>query len=235
MPLGANLQFEDLEQIDAQFVIIGVPEDVGPRANMGKGGAESGWQHFLSAFLNVQSNSYLSGSSILLLGELDFREYPHYHSNDMKKLRELVSIIDKKVSDLIRLIVKADKIPILIGGGHNNAYGLLKGCSLALNQKMNCINFDPHADYREMEGRHSGNGFRYAKEEGYLGKYYISGIHQNYNSETMLELLNTEEDISFCTFDGCIIQGRSSYKAMLKKQFGTMSPRDSKMNFSCQQ
>jgi len=31
-----------------------------------------------------------------------------------------------------------------------------------------------------MEGRHSGNGFTYAEADGYLEKYCVVGLHENY-------------------------------------------------------
>ncbi len=34
--------------------------------------------------------------------------------------------------------------------------------------QINSINLDAHSDFRPAEGRHSGNGFRYAEEDGYL-------------------------------------------------------------------
>lgn len=215
--LGAELGLDDLAEIDAQYVIFGVPEDAGPRANLGKAGAESGWEHFLKAFVNIQENGFLSGSSMLLLGSIDHRDDPLYSSENIEDLRSLVSKIDKEVAELVELIVKADKTPILIGGGHNNAYGLLKGSSRALDRKLNCINLDPHADFRALEGRHSGNGFSYAKKEGFLAKYYICGLHQSYNSKNMLDELDASADLNYSTFDGCLIQGRSSFKESIKK------------------
>ena len=70
-------------------------------------------------------------------------------------------------------IVLADKKPIIIGGGHNNAYGNIKGTSLAIGEPINVINFDAHSDFRPEEGRHSGNGFSYAYTEGFLNYYFI--------------------------------------------------------------
>ena len=32
-----------------KYVLVGIPEDIGPRANVGNGGAELGWQAFLSS------------------------------------------------------------------------------------------------------------------------------------------------------------------------------------------
>lgn len=231
--LGSQLKTDELKDIDAQFVIFGVPEDAGPRANLGKAGAESAWNHFLPSFLNIQENDYLSSDSILLVGELDFRNDPFYQSSDPQELRKLVSKIDQEVADLVELIVRADKIPILIGGGHNNAYGLLKGCSNALGHSINCINLDPHADFRALEGRHSGNGFSYAAKEGFLEKYYICGLHQSYNSQAMLREMNESKNIDFSTFDACIIQARSSYKDTLKKGLAFVSQNKFGVELDC--
>ncbi len=60
-----------VQQTDAKFVIVGVPEDIGIKANEGIGGG-SAWNFFLSSFLNIQSNDFFDGSNILLLGQLEF-------------------------------------------------------------------------------------------------------------------------------------------------------------------
>jgi len=91
------------------------------------------------------------------------------------------------VEQLVKIITEAKKIPVVIGGGHNNSYPLIKGAAKGWHKagvlplaQINCINLDAHADYRAMEGRHSGNAFRYAEEDGYLQKYCILGLHENY-------------------------------------------------------
>ena len=78
------------------------------------------------------------------------------------KLRETVHEMDEFLIDILVPIYKAGKVPILVGGGHNNAYPLMKAFFLAHNKKVNVANLDPHADYRALEGRHSGNSFSYA-------------------------------------------------------------------------
>ena len=57
------------------------------------------------------------------------------------------------------------------------------------NQKMYVVNIDPHADFRLLEGRHSGNSFSYAMQNGFLVEYACLGLHESYNSESMLERL----------------------------------------------
>src|SRR5688572_28450089 len=55
----------------AGFVLVGIPEDIGVRANGGKSGTAHFWKEFLKVFLNIQSNQFLQGQNILLAGEVD--------------------------------------------------------------------------------------------------------------------------------------------------------------------
>ncbi len=64
---------ESLAQSTARYVMLGIPEDIGVRANHGVEGTDSIWVPFLSAFLNIQSNDFLVGDEMLLMGHFDFR------------------------------------------------------------------------------------------------------------------------------------------------------------------
>src|SRR5690606_27448113 len=102
--------------------------------------------------------------------------------------------------------------PIVIGGGHNNAYGNLKGASIALNQKINCINSDPHLDFRTQEGRHSGNGFSYAYEEGYLGRYAVLCMHESYNNQLSLSRFRKEhEHLYYVSYEEVFVTGNITF------------------------
>ena len=185
---------QSLSETNAKYVLLGIPEDIGIRANSGVGGADTVWLPFLQSFLNIQSNDFLSGDDILLSGHFDFGEIQSLveknANNKDEKLeayRHAVITIDEEVEEIIKLITAAKKIPLVIGGGHNNAYPLIKGAAKGLYKagiiplsQVNCINLDAHADYRPVEGRHSGNAFRYAEEDGFLQKYCVIGIHENY-------------------------------------------------------
>jgi formiminoglutamase len=188
-------QFEKvLQESTARFALFGIPEDIGVKANEGVGGADTAWFPFLTAFLNIQSNDFLQGDEILLLGHFDFshvesviEENAHGHEEKLDAYRHAVHSIDEEVESLAKLITTYGKIPIVIGGGHNNAYPLIKGTAKGLHKagkvqlaQINCINLDAHTDYRPVEGRHSGNAFRYAEEDGYLQKYCVIGVHENY-------------------------------------------------------
>lgn len=189
----------------ARYVLFGIPEDIGVKANRGMGGTDTAWLSFLQAFLNIQSNDFLTGENILLPGHFDFGDLQYVidsHALDeeekLEAYQHAVSTIDDEVEQLVKTITAAGKIPITIGGGHNNAYPMIKGAAKGwykagkLNlAQINCINLDAHADYRPMEGRHSGNAFRYAETDGYLQKYCIIGLHENYLPQNMwVDLVN---------------------------------------------
>ena len=234
---GGDYLLDNLTACPAKYVAFGIPEDAGPRANLGKAGASSAWNAFLPKFVNIQHNQFLQGESILLVGAFDFTQLEGYGSSNLSKLRNLVSKIDAVISEFVEQIVSARKIPIAIGGGHNNAYGMLKGTSKALDKAINCINLDPHADYRELEGRHSGNGFSYAKKEGFLNDYFVSCLHESYNSQQLLDKMDAEKvKYNFwdailrneLSFDDAIMEG---FKAVKASQFGVELDCDSIQDF----
>src|SRR4051812_9903571 len=66
----------------AKYVLLGIPEDIGVKGNMGIGGADTNWLPFLNAFLNTQSNDFLPGNNILLLGHFDFGDLKYLIENN---------------------------------------------------------------------------------------------------------------------------------------------------------
>lgn len=193
--IGDPQQWESaLQQSSARYVLLGICEDIGVRGNDGIPGAATAWQSFLAAFCNLQSNDFLSGEELLLAGSFDFSEMTALIEQNAQGSEEKITAwrhavvtIDDAVEELVRVIALHGKIPVVIGGGHNNAYPLIKGVAKGLYKaeqlplaQINCINLDAHTDYRPIEGRHSGNAFRYAEEDGYLQKYCVIGMHENY-------------------------------------------------------
>jgi formiminoglutamase len=229
--LGEMIQLSDgkdiehsLSQSAARFVILGLPEDIGVRANNGIGGAHTAWQSFLKSFLNIQHNSSLNGADFLLLGEMDFKDLmANSDGANATQLRSSTAHIDVKVCPVIESIIAHGKIPVVIGGGHNNAYPLLKGSSVALNKALNVINLDAHSDFRVMEGRHSGNGFRYAYHEGVLKKYAMLGLHEAYNSEAIVAELKSNADMFPLFWDDIFIRNKITWADGLKDALAFVS------------
>lgn len=215
---GSEVDWDQLRNEDFQFVILGFSEDIGPRANLGRAGADSAWSAMISKFVNLQENRFLSGSNCCLMGCLRFEA----EKDDLQSLRKYVEQIDAAVAELINKIVAAGKTPIAIGGGHNNAYGLLKGSAQAHGKAINCINLDPHADFRSAEGRHSGNGFSYAKKEGFLDQYAIVGLHESYNSESIYERMD-REGVKYNFFEAIFIREEISFQAAIEQQLALVA------------
>lgn len=220
---GKNLE-HSLSQSAARFVILGLPEDIGVRANNGIGGAHTAWPGFLKSFLNIQHNHALSGTDFLLLGHLDFTDWMDSCIDaDLQQLRNFTAHIDDQVYPVIKAIVSHGKIPIVIGGGHNNAYPLLKGTSIALNKPVSAVNLDAHSDFRMVEGRHSGNGFRYAYQEGFLKKYAMLGLHEAYNSEGITAELKGNPDMLPLFWEDIFLRGKRRWEEVMQEALSFVS------------
>jgi formiminoglutamase len=202
---------DNWQQPPVKYVLLGITEDIGVQVNRGLGGTHTAWASFLSAFLNIQSTEKLSGTEIGIFGQLDFEAYKKDVSS------KTVEIIDTTVAKTIQQIAEAGKIPIVIGGGHNNAYPILKGISKAKKQPIHTINLDAHSDFRAKEGRHSGNGFRYAHEEGFLKKYAIIGLHENYNAQNIISELQKNENIWFCYWEDIFLRETITFQAAIRQ------------------
>src|SRR5438270_9755399 len=147
-----------------------------------------------------------------------------YNSEEkIEAYRHAVLKIDEEVESLIKVIVSYNKIPIVIGGGHNNAYPLIKGAAKGLYQaqkipipQINCINLDAHTDYRPAEGRHSGNSFRYAEEDGFLLKYCIVGVHENYMPQNVWMDIVNNPFMDIITYEDIFLhEKRNFYQTIL--------------------
>lgn len=215
--LGSSLQFLNplLPLADGLFsaaahgcryVLIGIPEDIGPRANLGNGGADLGFQAFLSRFVNLQDNQFARSGEILLAGTIDCADLQQQSltldasdAMQLDKLRALCGELDLRVTSVLKHCFDAGLTPIVIGGGHNNALPIIQALAHHAGQAVDAINLDPHCDFRLLEGRHSGNGFSYAQHAGWLRKYFVLGLHELKNSQAALEQLN-RAGAAFCSY-----------------------------------
>lgn len=219
--LGEKIKFvnhlDDLQNSPAKYVLFGIAEDIGVRANKGNSGTSRAWEFFLKAFLNIQFNQYSSTGNLLLLGEIDTKELmtkashldvedPNYYV----KLGDLVERLDLVVAEVVERIILAGKIPVIIGGGHNNAFGNIKGATKALKKPVNILNIDAHTDLRKTNYRHSGNGFSFAKKEDLLGKYRIFGLHQNYTPEYIFKEIMASPTDHFRLFEHLTLKSSES-------------------------
>jgi len=189
---------EQIEQSKAQFVVVGIPEDIGPRANFGNPGTDKMFLNTLSYLCNIQDNEYLHGKQILILGQIktsDLMLQASKHTNASEQGRaalfKIIETLDKRVSKVLSLLFKTNKQIIIIGGGHNNVYPICEAYYSTTQKKLGILNVDPHADLRPRNGRHNGNGVSYAIDANYVERYFVLGMHESYNNTYIINKLKS--------------------------------------------
>ena len=219
---------EDLAKSNAGFVIFGIPEDIGVRANYGRAGAATAFRPALDSFLNQQSNNFFNFRDVFILGEIVVDDLMDKatgldvkNKEDMATLRQLVSHLDERVSEVVKFLVGLGKIPVIIGGGHNNSFGNIKGSSEALGKKINVINCDPHLDFRPLEGRHSGNGFSYAWHQKFLNRYSVFGMHEQYNNSSSIQKFKDHpSELFYTTYESVFVREEMDFKTAMRQSIG---------------
>jgi formiminoglutamase len=208
-----------LRRSSAGTVVLGVPSDVGVRANFGRPGCAALWSAARTQLLSMQDNGSLRGESLLVLGEIvaddlmrEAAALDPDRAADLRSLRALVSRVDERVARVAADILAAGKRLVAVGGGHENAYGLLKALSLDSRRAVSCINIDAHADLRGDEGRHSGNAFSTAWREGLLGRYIVLGLQEPFVNDEMWRLLEEERGLRAVTLESLRQRSTSASK-----------------------
>ena len=217
VPKDADI-VEFIANSEAKFVLFGIPEDIGVKANLGRVGAASAYDSALKSLANIQHNKFCKGSNLLVLGKLNVEELLEKAQNldannkeHRKELFKLVEQLDIEVSHIVHQICNAGKIPIIVGGGHN------KGLALAKGKPVNAINFDAHTDFRILEGRHSGNGFSYAFEDGFLKKYFVFGLHENFVSKSVFNTLKElTSRVKYVTYEEVDVKREKNFETELE-------------------
>lgn len=241
---GENVNFiESIDQLSshpAKYVLVGIPEDIGVKANHGKPGTAAAWNTCLKSLVNTQANRYTNPENVILLGEVMCeelmtksanidREDPNYTA----KLGDLVTQVDNVVSKLVQKIIGAGKIAVIIGGGHNNAFGNIKGTSMALNKPLNILNIDAHTDLRKTDHRHSGNGFSYARKENYLGKYRIFGVHRNYTPDYIFKELDASVTDQYYLFEHLLLKSSAEINKAFQEELSFTAQDDFGLELDC--
>lgn len=193
--LGERVVFrtEDDAWKQCRYHVLGVQEDVGPQLNGGLSGAKNGFRAFINRFLGLQANRFIRGEAIAIHGTISL-------INEQQAAVGMIEDLDELIARWSTEVIENGGIPIVIGGGHNNAFGLVKSLATVAEQPVNVVNLDPHADTRALTFRHSGNPFSAAFSAGYLKNYTVLGLHESYNNEAILDYL-TEMQVTVFYFE----------------------------------
>jgi formiminoglutamase len=202
--LGQTLKIEISDK--TRFLLLGIEESIGPQSNFGMPGSENGFLSFIKRFVNIQANQFMLGDEICFIGSIkQNREF-----TTIKNGRLAIEELDELVNQLLLNHCTDNIIPIIVGGGHNNAFPIAKALHSIKTSKIDIINLDPHADCRAIEGRHSGNPFSYGIKEGCIEKYSVLGLHMGYNSQFSMDFLK-EKNCSHTFYDNYLSDRKQLY------------------------
>lgn len=146
------VQIIDLEKLDEikfnslklNVCFVGFCSDEGVRRNLGRVGAKDGPRYIRKQFANLPMTF---GNAVDL-----------FDAGDICCPGEDMEGAQKQLELAIELILAKNVFPIVLGGGHEVAFGHYSGISnyLKNKEKENCglgiVNFDAHFDLRPFEG-----------------------------------------------------------------------------------
>lgn len=179
-----KVEFDAIETIAKNTIaILGYACDEGVKRNQGRVGAAAG-PDAIRRQLGKMPNHMDSTVNFLDIGNVVCE------NGDMEAAQ---SMLEQKVSQLLAHNI----FPILIGGGHDIAYGHYNGIRkyIGTNETIGIINFDAHFDLRSNDnGNNSGTPFfqiaEECKDNGSGFNYFCLGIRKDANDKTLFKTAN---------------------------------------------
>ncbi|BFP40390.1 formimidoylglutamase [Flavobacteriaceae bacterium GF1] len=174
------LPFTELPSVKDQFAILGYCCDEGVRLNHGRTGAKNGPEAIRKA-LGKMPNHLKASQYVTDVGDIVC------HTDGLENAQHTLG---ESVAELL------DKhtFPIVLGGGHDIAYGHYNGIKkylLAKNKRpsIGIINFDAHFDLRnDVNGPTSGTPFFQIANENEPFNYLCLGIRKDANDKQLFQL-----------------------------------------------
>jgi formiminoglutamase len=140
-------------------VLIGFPQDEGVRRNHGREGAAEAPDEIRTRLYRLTPWDYANGVTLA--------EHPPLDLGNVRTTGSLEET-QQRLARVVAAVLEAGAVPVVLGGGHETAYGHYLGYVLARlrRQPVGIINLDAHLDVRPCEGGqgHSGSSFRQALE-----------------------------------------------------------------------
>lgn len=159
------------------IAFIGFPCDLGVQLNKGRPGASAGPLKIRKELMNLPCH---------------FKEsLKLYDYGDIVPENEELLLLQESLSTLVHKALKEGTFPIVLGGGHEVAYGSFKGIkSHVQKDSIGIINFDAHFDLRPFdEGGSSGTMFNQiakdAADHDEDFSYFCIGIQQRGNTRSL--------------------------------------------------
>ncbi|WP_298502339.1 formimidoylglutamase [uncultured Maribacter sp.] len=162
------------------IALLGYACDDGVKRNQGRIGAVDG-PNILKKTLAPMPNPISQKTHLYDLGNIEC-------------LQENLESTQESLSITVSKILERKCFPIILGGGHDIAYGHYNGIKNAIskNKKIGIINFDAHFDLRSYEnGPNSGTPFyqiaKDCKKENTPFNYLCLGIRKDANTKLLFK------------------------------------------------
>ncbi len=188
------------------IAILGYACDEGVRRNEGRVGAQKGPAAFRKALAKL---AYHHPNKKVI----DF--------GDILCLESDLEGCQSALSEQIEQLIGQGIFPIVIGGGHDIAYGHYNGLRKALqnqsNAKIGILNFDAHFDLRPLtEEAHSGTPFYQIlkKQDPSKVEYCVLGIQKAANSPELFAIAE-QHNVSYFFNHECEVANFNTLKEQL--------------------
>ena len=176
-----NIEKENIASIAKKTIaLLGYACDEGVERNQGRIGAIDG-PNAIRSILGKYPNHLDDDVNCIDAGTLECKD---------GKLENIQTHLAEKVT----LLLNQNAFPIIIGGGHDIAYGHYNGIRdfITSEKTIGIINFDAHFDLRSNEnGNNSGTPFYQiaedCKKNGSLFKYLCLGVRKDANDKALLK------------------------------------------------
>lgn len=171
-----------LKSKDLQVALLGFCCDEGVRRNKGRQGAKKGPLHIRQACSNFA---------------VHFNQLELYDAGDIICNDDDLEAAQIMLGEKVDLLIRHNYFPIVLGGGHEVAYGNFLGIKekLSKGNSFGAINFDAHFDLRSVEdtiGATSGTGFwqmaKHIKNVQNEFHYLAIGVQQCSNTKRLYEI-----------------------------------------------
>ena len=163
--LGRWLAARDALAPSTRVALLGFPVDDGVRRNGGRPGAAEAPAAIRRALYGLTPDPRAPAFEWLLGHTADLGDV--VPTGDLARDQ-------RALGDAVARVLDAGAVPVVLGGGHETAYGHALGY-LETGRAVHLVNWDAHADVRPLRGGrgHSGSPFRQALE-------HPSGLARSY-------------------------------------------------------
>jgi formiminoglutamase len=192
--------------LSGRAVLIGFPQDEGVRRNGGRVGAAEAPNEIRRWLYRLTPQDCQAEVTLLDLPPLDLGNV---------RVSSALEETQAALAEIIAAVLQCGAIPIVLGGGHETAYGHFLGYGRA-HKQVGIINLDAHLDLRPpVDGKaHSGSPFRQALEHPthpLRGEHYVCLGAQPHSV--------SREHWLFAREQGCTVRWCSDVRHLLEQHF----------------